>query len=147
MWQTGNLTGCTVPMTWSMLGLAAAPCNAGQDKQFRKWMNGSLHNNADTCCGHCGRQRYFHFGRFQCRTIYSNPKMFADHTDSLFCVLTMFSCGRCSGTCGPPGRTYCCWVPCIPRGWTHCRWPHRTRCCGRNLPGPRHPPQAQPATS
>lgn len=59
----------------------------------------------------------------------------------------MFSCRRGSGTCGPPGRTCCCSVPCIRRARTRSRWPGRTRCCGRNLPAPQRPRWTPPATS
>lgn len=63
------------------------------------------------------------------------------------CFLTMFSCRRGSGTCGPPGRTCCCSVPCIRRARTRSRWPGRTRCCGRNLPAPQRLRWTRPATS
>lgn len=61
--------------------------------------------------------------------------------------LTMFSWGRGSGTCDPPGRTCCCSEPCSLRGQTRSRWPRRTRCCGRDLPGPPPRQPTQPATS
>lgn len=121
-------TECILSMTWSMMGLAPVPRGLGQDKWFTEWINGFLQNEAGSLwVSQCSSRTTV------CVT--------------LFCALTMSSCGPGSDRCGPPDRTCCCWVPCTLRAQTHSRWPGRTRCCGRSLPGPLRLRQTPPATS